>query len=280
MQEYIQMLNQVLYGLESARDRTAVTFEKCPAGELQSAYDRGRLQYLQVTYENGKRHRHGINKNKALIRGLARKAFLQLMLETLEKSIQQLSISIKMTKEAQTKELLLSLHHTFPELTDEYYFDPNHLPLENPSEQDLQKRLNAHRAWASLPYEKSSYRPQGLRIITSQGLKVRTKSEALIVEKLYEYGIPFRYEQILHLDDSIIVPDFTFMTASDHEIYWEHAGMLTKPTYSFRHYLKMLQYESCGIFPWQDLIVTYDTNNEMNLQMIDAVIQFLLLPQL
>ena len=114
MQEYIQMLNQVLYGLESARDRTAVTFEKCPAGELQSAYDRGRLQYLQVTYENGKRHRHGINKNKALIRGLARKAFLQLMLETLEKSIQQLSISIKMTKEAQTKELLLSLHHTFP----------------------------------------------------------------------------------------------------------------------------------------------------------------------
>lgn len=111
----------------------------------------------------------------------------------------------------------------------------------------LQQRLESHITWADSPYEKSTYRKWDLKVTTSRGLLVRTKSEALIVEKLYEYGIPFRYEQILWIDDSLIVPDFTFETASGDELFWEHAGMLENMYYSFRHHLKMMHFAAPAI---------------------------------
>ena len=41
--------------------------------------------------------------------------------------------------------------------------------------------------------------PSSKRHTTSRGLKVRSKSELLIAEKLSEHGILFRYEQILEI---------------------------------------------------------------------------------
>ncbi|MBQ8986553.1 MAG: hypothetical protein IJ100_04825 [Lachnospiraceae bacterium] len=179
-----------------------------------------------------------------------------------------------------TDRILAGLQARFPELPEEYFFDTNWFDGFCPVSGDLKQRLRSHDAWAAMPYEKSTYRPQGRKIRTSRGLLVRTKSEALICERLYEYGIPFRYEQVLHTADGIIIPDFTFETAAGTELYWEHAGMLTDPKYSLRHHLKMMQYESSGLYPWRDLIVTYDINNEIDGQRIDAVIQHFLLPLL
>ena len=72
----------------------------------------------------------------------------------------------------------------------------------------------------------------------------------------------------------------SFLTMKKNEIYWEHAGMLNDARYSFRHHTKMLLYESAGYFPWKNLIVTYDTDNEINTKMIESIINNMLLPML
>ena len=42
----------------------------------------------------------------------------------------------------------------------------------------------------------------------------------------------------------------------------------------------MIQYETAGILPWKNLIVTYDIDNEINTQSIDAMIKHFLMPAL
>ena len=101
----------------------------------------------------------------------------------------------------------------------------------------------------------------------------------MIANSLDNHGVAFRYEQIVYIDGSQIVPGFTIMTRNG-EIFWEHAGLLDDPTYSFRHHAKMIQYESAGYYPWKNLIVTYDTGGGINLKMVDATIENIILPAL
>jgi hypothetical protein len=60
---------------------------------------------------------------------------------------------------------------------------------------------------------------------------VRSKSEVIIANMLYERDIPFRYEQPLHAPDrSLYIPDFT-ITWRGTDYYWEHVGMLDRDDY-------------------------------------------------
>ena len=53
------------------------------------------------------------------------------------------------------------------------------------------------KTWAEAPYETNPYLPEEKKHIVSGGLRVRSKSEALIAEFLQMLGIPFRYEAAL-----------------------------------------------------------------------------------
>ena len=278
-------LLRLMSDIEKVQEQYHSLFQFCPPGELQSFVDRGRVQYLQVTHEGGKRKRHGINRNQKLLREMAHKEYLRSCINTLTDNIGLLHHCMDNYRELNIDSILKDLQAAYPGLSEEYFYDRANptelqLPETDDAADDLKKRLDSHRQWESQPYEKSNYNPRGLRIRTSRGINVRTKSEALIVELLWRYGIPFHYEEVLHIHDGIIVPDFTFEMADGSKMYWEHAGMLTKPKYSFRHHLKMMQYESMGIYPWKNLIVTYDIDNEIDLEIIEAVIQKLLLPAL
>ena len=273
-------LDHLLSDLRNVQLQFMDELQKCPAGVLKRQRNRGRIQYVQVTFHNGKRTPHGITRNQQLVRRLSRKEFLKSGIELLQNDIVEITTTLEKSMDLDTDQILTDLRARFPELPEDYFFDSNWFNGVRPVSDDLEQRLRSHDAWASMPYEKSNYKPQGRKIRTSRGLLVRTKSEALICERFYEYGIPFRYEQVLHTADGIIVPDFTFETAVGTELYWEHAGMLTDPIYSFRHHLKMMQYEAFGLYPWRNLIVTYDIENEIDNQRIDAIIQHFLLPLL
>ena len=66
---------------------------------------------------------------------------------------------------------------------------------------------------------------------TSGGIKVRSKSEALIFERLNHFGIDTRYEQILDCGDETVVPDFTFEGADGKLFHLEHMGMMDDEEY-------------------------------------------------
>ncbi|HEV2682714.1 MAG TPA: AAA family ATPase [Rhodanobacter sp.] len=68
---------------------------------------------------------------------------------------------------------------------------------------------------------------------TEKGHLVRSKSELVIANMLFQRGIAYEYERVC---DGIAAPgrlrpDFSFVTADGDLIVWEHLGMLSRPDY-------------------------------------------------
>lgn len=106
---------------------------------------------------------------------------------------------------------------------------------------------------------------EGMAMHTAaNGLNVRSKSEALIVDRLVIEGIDFEYEKELVLKEydgryRRVLPDFTFRDSIDREIYWEHFGLLKDPVYSQKAYEKLILYAKNGILPGTNLFITADS---------------------
>jgi len=72
---------------------------------------------------------------------------------------------------------------------------------------------------------------------------VRSKSEVIIANMLFERNIPFRYEQPLFAPDgTFYLPDFT-ITWRGTDYYWEHVGMLHREDYRAHWEKKRAWYE-------------------------------------
>ena len=92
----------------------------------------------------------------------------------------------------------------------------------------------------------------GLIHRTLRGDSVRSKSEVIIANMLYQKGVrDYRYEARLTAPDgSIRYPDFTIEDAAmGTTYYWEHLGMLRDPSYRSRWERKLAWYRAQGILP-------------------------------
>ena len=89
---------------------------------------------------------------------------------------------------------------------------------------------------------------------TRTGIAVRSKSEVIIADLLHSKGIDFDYERPLIADDgSWRSPDFTIqddMTGTN--IYWEHLGMLQRPSYRRKWESKLEWYRGHGVAPSEE----------------------------
>ena len=108
-------------------------------------------------------------------------------------------------------------------------------------------------------YKKNFYEA-GLIHRTARGELVRSKSEVIIADALFDSGIDYAYEKELSLgDDGIKSPDFTIEDAeSGSTFYWEHCGLMSDATYRRRWESKQKVYEKHGIIKDKNLIVTED----------------------
>src|SRR5690606_8121018 len=68
---------------------------------------------------------------------------------------------------------------------------------------------------------------------TEKGHLVRSKSELVIANMLFQLGIPYEYERVCEgtAAPGRLRPDFSFVTADGDLIIWEHLGMLSRPDY-------------------------------------------------
>lgn len=98
--------------------------------------------------------------------------------------------------------------------------------------------------------------------------KVRSKSEVLIADRLFNAGIPYRYEEKLVLEEEVpgpeslqtYYPDFTILKKSTREIvYWEHLGKMGDPIYCRDNLAKLHTYMRHGIIQGKNLIITYES---------------------
>lgn len=91
----------------------------------------------------------------------------------------------------------------------------------------------------------------GLIHRTRKGIAVRSKSELIISDLLFAKGIEFEYERrLVGKDGSWRSPDFTIEDdTTGTMIYWEHLGMLQRPSYKKKWEAKLEWYRSNGVLP-------------------------------
>ena len=92
-------------------------------------------------------------------------------------------------------------------------------------------------------------------------LIVRSKSEVIIANQLYEKDIKFDYEKMIQENGRRCIPDFTFEDASGDTILWEHLGLLNNPAYRESWERKLAFYKSIGYVEGVNLFTTRDHEN-------------------
>lgn len=103
------------------------------------------------------------------------------------------------------------------------------------------------------------FNSEGKKFKTKKGDYVRSKSEKIIADLLYDYGLEYVYEAGITLDYKEYFPDFTvFHPIKRQEIYWEHFGILNDYDYSVNTYKKIMNYELNGYLTNDRLIVTME----------------------
>ena len=75
--------------------------------------------------------------------------------------------------------------------------------------------------------------------------------------------IPVRYEQVIAINGYALAPDVTVLSCRQEQFIWEHCGRTGNVKYMKRHKWKLELYESAGIVPWRNLIITYDNEEGM-----------------
>lgn len=126
--------------------------------------------------------------------------------------------------------------------------------------------------------------PEDLRHLTSFGLRVRSKSEAILAELLYIMHIPFTYEKPLRIKGSdgrwrTVYPDFTFQLPDGRVLYLEHFGMMNDEGYRESCYRKLTDYFLNGIYPPHNLIITMDgPDGKLDITAVHQLIQNRILP--
>lgn len=233
--------------------------EHMPEGHLKIQKRLENVYYYQMIQENGKTKKYYIEKRNAeLIKKLACKHYY-------------MKVQTKLKKE---REALNKFLNNYDEkIADDIY---DQMPVEK-KELIQPLRMTAGevlRKWENERYEANQNYPENLIYKTDQGEMVRSKSELILANMLYQNRkyLLYKYERPLELMQGdkiqVVYPDFTILNIQTGKItYWEHAGRMDDPKYANQFVYKVNSYMSNGIMPGRDLIFTYETmSNPLNMQ--------------
>lgn len=181
-----------------------------------------------------------------LVRALAQKSYDEKLLRYTEKTSKQIRRLLESYEDDKIEKIYKAEHNKRKKLI---------IPIEPTYEQQIEK-------WMTIPFEGKGF-GEGLPVIlTNKGIRVRSKSEKILADYFDSLGLAYKYECPLHMKSfGNIYPDFTFLSRrTGKEIYWEHEGMMDNPEYARAAIQKIETYEKNGIFPGENLILTFETS--------------------
>jgi len=128
--------------------------------------------------------------------------------------------------------------------------------------------------WQDAEYQTNCAHQEHLLHKSLKGERLRSKSEVIIANALYMNHVPYRYECELVLGDVTLYPDFTILHPGTLEVYyWEHFGMMSQETYREKTVQKLRLYGEHQIFPFYQLITTYESESvSLDSEMIQKII--------
>lgn len=137
-------------------------------------------------------------------------------------------------------------------------------------------------AWKSVEYEKPTFLENSSEYLSSDGLRVRSKSEIIIANQLVRAKVPFRYEAPLTLNSNnrkiVVHPDFTCLNVRTRkEFVWEHFGMMTDESYAENAVGKIQLYSANGFVQGKNFLATFESMaNPLSVKIVQQFVdQFL-----
>lgn len=233
--------------LEKEIERHRTELLQYPAGRLvrNQKGDKTRWYHYKKK-KDGSYERKYLNKENILVaKKLARKEYIKAFLKDAENELKSIEKYLKTRKE--------TYHQDYKDSCEEY------------------RELLGTGRWDAEVYDKKPSHPENMIVKAPKGEYVRSKSEALIANALFDAGIQYRYECGITLDGVIIYPDFTIKTDNNNLLLWEHFGKMDDPDYLKQVNWKMNLYMKNGYYPGKNLLVTYET--QMNPLIIDDVMK-------
>lgn len=169
--------------------------------------------------------------------------------------------------------LFRGLHH--PPLVPADFLDP-----QSPYRPFILTHLQDEYAWLIewylADYKKNAEHPERLVFPVRLGYNVRSKSEVLIADRLYEEGILFHYDEQLLFSDHDCYPDFTIPVTYSEQYAWEHFGAMDSTYYYNRTRGKILGFLDHQRFPGINMITTYETKQHpLTIDHVDQKIRWL-----
>ena len=244
----LQEAAQQIKGMERmvTKTRKRLLSGKYEKGCLISETKNGRYSYY-FHREDGQRIYLRKKKDAKVISCLAQKEYNEKLTRWIEQKLEALEQLERLCPELYVREVYDGLHPARKELVDPIFI----------TDDEYAKR------WEEEHYVTNSFeKPGNLEdALTKKGEAVRSKSEKIIADMLYDNHVPYRYEPECILDDGRrVFPDFVVLNKRTRkEFLWEHLGMMDNPEYSEHNILKLRHYEQNGYLLGTNLIMTNET---------------------
>jgi len=282
-------LEKVVRNLHAMEENYTAGLKKCPSGSLLCNQNKGIPRfYHSFTDREGQWRRIYLSAGNPMIEILARKEYLRLSLPNIRKNIEMLEQVLTRYRSLDPADIIAASRRAYRLLNDNSFFINQHENelwetvgnLEMLTDDMIRYRCEEHREWATREYTRNPYPFRTLHL-TDFGLRVRSRGEIIIAEVAHTLGIPFRYDQLITLEDgSTISPDFSFEDKYFEEFYIEYCGMMDDPGYVRSHLIKRTRYERNGINEWNNIRYIYSKDDSLNAAEIKHILLDWVVPQL
>ena len=234
--------------------------EKSPEGRLRTATFQGHTSFYQVVNPNDSTGKY-LNKNDiSLARALAQKDYDLKVLRSAEKELGILERVIKFQGQS-VEEIYNSLSPVRRALVE---------PVRLPDDEYIRQWLKSKEC------EPMGFSENDPVILTSEGYRVRSKSEQLWADTFERFGVPHVFEPLVYLEGhGWVRPDFGALNVrSRKEIYVEHFGIMDSASYFEDNVKKLHDYERNGFVLGDNLLITMETRRSpLEVRSIEALIK-------
>lgn len=246
--------------LESTLEQVRMRLGGAPDGTLRICERGGASQYYQRMDAKDTRGKYLKKSEREVARALAQKSYDKKLASELERQIVVLEDAILNYQPERILNLYEDLHNNRKGLLDAVYY---------PDDEYVKR-------WQAVEYEHMGFRENALEYFTERGERVRSKSEIIIANKLFQMGIPYRYEFPVLLEERVVVhTDFYCLNVRTRtEIAYEHFGMMDQPTYVANVMKKIESYAASGYWLGKNFIATFESaQHPINVRYLENVIR-------
>lgn len=226
----------------------ALAFLKnAPPGKVKSHLCHGKYNQFMITDRDDRpAGRYAGSEKKELIRQLVQKDYYQKILNYVNPALRKVQAFLKWYSPD-------AVDHVFEGLP------ASRRALVRPVRPTDEEFL---RLWSEKQPANGNPYPLPEGLLTNQGENVRSKSEKIIADTLFHFGVPYLYEVPLNLRGlGIVFPDFTVLNVKTRQtFYFEHFGRMGDPEYAAKTQRKISAYEKNGLWFGDGLLFTFESD--------------------